>query len=178
LILNLQGENIFLRALEPEDVDLLYSWENNTEHWHISNTLVPFSKALLHQYVNSAQDIFLTKQLRFIICLKSDGKAIGAIDLFDFEPFHQRAGIGIIIAEDEQKKKGYASDALDVLIDYCFDVLLLHQVYCNINQENEASVNLFLGKEFSIVGLKKDWNRSKDGYSDELLLQLLNYRSY
>jgi diamine N-acetyltransferase len=176
--LNLQGKDIFLRAIEPVDADLLYLWENNPEHWKVSNTLTPFSKALLEQYVNSAQDIFLTKQLRLIICLKSTSEAIGAIDLFDYEPFHQRAGIGIVIASPSNRQKGYASDALDVLIDYCFDVLLLHQLFCNVEQENEASLNLFMSKDFQVVGIKKDWNRSKEGFSDEFLLQLLNYRSY
>lgn len=176
--LTLEGKNIYLRAIEPEDADLLYKWENNPRHWKVSNTLVPFSKFILEQYVNSAQDIFLAKQLRLVICLKDSGTAIGAIDLFDYEPFHQRGGIGIVIADISHQQKGYASDALDVFVNYCFDVLLLHQLYCNVEEGNEASLNLFLGKDFKIVGLKKDWNRARNGYNDEFLLQLLNHREY
>lgn len=172
----LKGENITLRALEPSDAIVLYKWENDPEVWRVSNTLVPFSNHLLEQYVNSAQDIYLTKQLRLIICLEE--VPIGTIDLFDFEPFHQRAGVGIIIAEKSQRQKGYASEAIDILIDYCFSSLLLHQLYCNIETNNESSLNLFLSKDFKIVGIKKDWNRTSDGYNDEYLLQLINYNDY
>jgi diamine N-acetyltransferase len=172
----LQGEEIFLRAVEPSDADILYLWENNPDHWRVSHTLLPFSKHLLLEYVNSAQDIFLSKQLRLIICLKQDDKPIGAVDLFDFEPFHQRAGLGILIAEKQFREKGYASEALDLTIDYCFEVLLLNQLFCNIEEENESSLNLFQGKGFDIIGLKKNWNRNSSGFSHEYMLQLLNYR--
>lgn len=172
----LQGKNITLRALEPSDVHVLYKWENDPEVWRVSNTLVPFSNHLLEQYVNSAQDIYLTRQLRFMVCLEST--PIGTIDLFDFEPFHQRAGLGIIIAEKSQRQKGYAAEAVDVLVNYCFSTLLLHQLYCNIESNNESSLKLFLGKNFNVIGVKKDWNRTSDGFNDEYLLQLINYNDY
>ena len=71
----LKSKNIELRALEPSDVDLLYQWENNEELWHLSNTVAPFSRFVLEQYVmDSHQDIFTTKQLRLMIDKKEDGK--------------------------------------------------------------------------------------------------------
>lgn len=170
------GANVSLRALEPKDAQILYEWENDAEVWKVSNTLVPFSMHLLEIYVNSAQDIYLNKQLRFMICLKD--KAIGTIDLFDYEPFHQRAGVGIIIADKSQRQKGYASEALGIIVDYCFSILFLHQLYCNIESSNEQSLKLFLAKDFSIVGVKKDWNRTSDSFNDEYLLQLINYNQY
>jgi diamine N-acetyltransferase len=174
--LNLKGERVFLRAIEPEDLDTLYLWENNPENWFISNTFAPFSKHLLEQYVNSVQDLFLARQIRLMLCLNQTLSPIGSVDIFDYEPFSQRAGLGIVIAEESQRQKGLASEALDLVINYCFDVLLLHQVYCNVSAENEQSLNLFLNKGFQVVGIKKDWNRSKDGFQDEYLLQLINYR--
>jgi diamine N-acetyltransferase len=174
----LKGEKVYLRALEPSDAQLIYNWENNPSIWRISNTLYPFSQHLIEQYVNSAQDIFLTKQLRFVICLTKDHTPLGTIDLFDYEPFHRRAGVGIIIAEEEFRQKGLAWEALSLLIDYSFDVLLLHQLYCNIEADNESSLSLFTSKDFKIVGLKKDWNLTSEGFKDEFLLQLINYRAY
>lgn len=172
----LKGKNIALRALEPHDAEVLYQWENDSEIWKVSNTLVPFSKHILEQYVNGAHDIYLTKQLRLMIC--NGNLSIGTIDLFDFDPFHQRAGIGILIGEKSQRKMGYASEAMDLLIDYCFSTLLLHQLYCNIGAENEGSLKLFLSKDFKIIGAKKDWIRNSDGFNDEYLLQLINFNEY
>jgi len=160
----LKGKNIELRALEPSDVDLLYQWENDEKIWHLSNTVVPFSRFVLDQYViNSTQDIYTNKQLRLMIdkIEKGNKTTIGSIDLFDFDPANKRAGIGILIIKNEQRK-GYASESLKLLLDYCFKTLHLHQVYCNITDMNTASLNLFKKHDFQIIGLKKNWLHIKD----------------
>jgi diamine N-acetyltransferase len=172
----LKSENLELRALEPSDIEVLYEWENNHELWHLSNTLTPVSRFVLEQYVMSAQqDIYSAKQLRLMINKKDEkGKSvIGSIDLFDFDPPNKRAGIGIMIIKSEQKK-GFASEALKVMINYCFNTLHLHQIYCNIESDNTASLSLFQNAGFVIVGTKKDWLSLKDKWKDELLLQLID----
>ena len=179
--MKLKGQNISLRAIEPADIDFLYQWENDSETWSVSNTQSPFSHFVLEQYITSAhQDIYTAKQLRLMIDLTpspspmGDGsRTIGCIDLFDFEPNHLRAGIGILIADKSNRKKGYASEALEILTEYCFHSLNLHQLYCNITIENESSVLLFQKHGFQITGIKKQWNRIGSEFKDELFLQLI-----
>lgn len=169
--MKLKGQHIQLRAIEPSDIDVLYQWENDTETWMVSNTQSPFSRFVLEQYITSShQDIYSVKQLRLIIC-NEENKAIGSIDLFDFDPNHLRAGVGILIAEKADRKKGYASEALSLLMDYCFSVLNLHQLYCNITIDNEPSILLFQKHGFQITGMKKQWVRDGESFKDELLLQ-------
>ena len=167
----LKGEQIYLRTLEPSDADIILKWENNSANWRVSNTLVPFSRKLIEDYVNSAQDIYSIKQLRFIICLVENDKEMGAIDLFDFDPYHQKVGLGILIAELEDRRNGYAKEAILLIKEYCFNQLNLHQVYCNILSENKTSVDLFEKSGFTICGIKKDWIKNKNGWLDELMLQ-------
>ncbi|MFO8129795.1 MAG: GNAT family protein [Bacteroidales bacterium] len=173
----LSGKNLSLRALEPSDVDLLYKWENDEEVWHLSNTITPFSRFTLEQYImNSHQDIYTNKQLRLMIDLLEAGspqKSIGAIDLFDFDPANMRSGIGILIVKEE-REKGYASGALDLLIDYAFNRIGLHQLYCNILKGHSMSLDLFRKKNFEVIGIKKEWIRIGDKWEDEYLLQLLH----
>lgn len=170
------NDKIVLRALEPEDVDFLFEFENNQEFWHLSNTLVPFSRFDLEQYILLAdKDIYAAKQVRFIIETKNadQRKAIGAIDLFDFEPKHLRAGIGVMVVKEE-RNKGIASGSLDLLIAYTFNDLGFHQLYCNIEEDNVESLKLFKNKGFEVVGTKKDWNRRNGRWISEHLLQLIN----
>ena len=168
----LHGEKVNLRALEPEDLYFLYTTENDTNFWQVSNTQVPFSKFVLKQYLENAhQDIFTAKQLRLII--EKNSRSIGTIDLFDFDPTHQRAAVGIWIADQGERQKGYAREALKILIDYAFKQLQLKQIYCNISSINKASINLFSGLDFILVGVKKDWNKTQEGWEDELLFQRL-----
>ena len=172
----LENDIIKLRAPEPSDLDLLYKWENDTETWISGNTLTPFSRHILAKYIETAHlDIFETSQLRLMIDLKSDNmRTLGSIDLFDFDSFNRRAGVGILIAEKADRGKGYAREALKVLVVYCFELLGMHQLYCNIESDNKASLNLFKNQGFQIIGLKKDWLLRKNKYADEYLLQLIN----
>lgn len=170
--------NIQLRALEPEDIDLLYKWENDQSIWHLSNTLAPFSRYILTKYIETAhQDIYQAKQLRLMIDLKTKDQettTIGTIDLFDFDPYNLRAGVGILIGNSAYRGKGYATQALKALIDYAFKILHLNQLYCNINEDNEQSLKLFQNLGFQVCGRKKLWNRISEGYVDEFMLQLIN----
>ena len=171
----LTNRAISLRALEPEDLELLYQWENDSSLWHLSNTLVPFSKYILKQYLENAhRDIYEQKQLRLIIQHNETGLDIGAIDLFDFDPTHRRAGIGILIASTKDRRKGYARESLETLMSYCFKVLHLHQLYCSIGTDNRESLNLFQGVGFKLVGEKKEWIYNGKGFDGELLLQCIN----
>ena len=168
----LEGENIKLRALEPEDLDLFYQWENDSTIWKISQTYTPFSKHILSRYLENAhQDIFTAKQLRLMI--EKDGVSIGTIELFDFEPIHMRAGLGIWIVQESDRRKGYAKEALRLMIEYAFFKLQLNQLYCNISASNQPSINLFSSLDFMLIGAKKKWNKYPNGWEDELMFQLL-----
>lgn len=170
--MNLVDGNIKLRALEPEDLDFLFEMENDEDFWQISSTQAPFSKHLLTKYLANAHlDIYQAKQLRLVIDYQN--KPIGFIDLFDFNPQHQRAGIGILIAKEYQNK-GLGLQVLNLLISYAFNVLLLHQLYADIETDNTASIKLFEKANFKLVGIKKEWNFTKNGYKDEALYQLIN----
>ena len=172
----MRSKNLQLRALELTDIDLLYQWENDTSVWHLSSTVTPFSRFALEQYVmNAGEDIFTTKQLRLMIDVHSGQKkvTIGCIDLFDFDPVNLRAGIGIMITKAE-REKGYASEALDLMADYAFSKLRLHQLYANVIAKNVASLDLFKKKHFVVIGVKKEWIITENNWEDEYMMQRIN----
>lgn len=162
-----------LRALEPSDVEVLYRWENDPEVWHVSGTLAPFSRHALEGFVEAQRyDIFQSRQQRLII-ESSEGEAIGTLDLFEVEPLHRRAGIGILIHGVENRRKGYAGEALDQAIAYARDILGMNQLWCNIEPDNEASLCLFRSRGFILAGTKRCWNWSPNGWKDEAIYQRL-----
>jgi diamine N-acetyltransferase len=172
----LTGENIQLRALEPGDLDFMYLIENDPMTWRVGNTLIPYSRHQLEQYILSAQhDLYSEKQLRLMIDLFIPGnekKTIGMIDLYDFEPRHERAGVGIFVLPEE-REKGYALEVVQVLIRYCFETLKLHNIHCNITSDNTASIRLFEKAGFTQCGLKKEWRHVDNYWMDELIFQLI-----
>lgn len=172
-MLALQGKTVFLRALEPEDLELLFSVENNQDFWEISATSTPYSRFILKQYLkNSHKDIYEVKQLRLAIC-KMDKTPIGFIDLFNFEPKNFRAEIGIIIASESDWGKGFAAEALEILKKYCFSQLGLHQVCAGVGEENLRSQQLFEKAGFEKTGHKKEWNFVNGAFKAELFYQFI-----
>ncbi|MEH6682104.1 MAG: GNAT family N-acetyltransferase [Sediminicola sp.] len=173
-MVSLKGNTVFLRALESEDLAFLYKLENDPAMWEISGTLTPFSKDVLKNYLDNAhRDIFEAKQLRLCIC-DSQGKAIGFVDLFDFDPHHQRAGIGLVILEEGERNKGAGTEAVQLMVDYTFSHLRLKQLFANVLAGNEASIHLFHKLGFQMVGTKKDWIYGNDGFKDEIMFQKIN----
>ena len=169
----LKNNHIQLRALEPNDLDMLYTWENNPEIWNVSQTLVPFSKFVLHKYLeNQHLDIYTTKQLRLVI-VDLKNTPVGLIDLFDFDPYNSRAGIGILIADKNNRGQGYSKYALKLFLEYAFNHLGLHQVFANVISDNKISIDLFSSLNFKKIGIKKDWIKKGKSFQDEILFQCI-----
>lgn len=170
----MQDELVILRALEPEDLEYLYKWENDMDLWEVSDTLTPFSHFALKQYIeNSHRDLYETKQVRLMICKTEDGTPVGLIDIYDFDPFHQRAGLGIMIHDKENRKQGYAGNAVKLVADYCFETLGLHQVYCSVPACNLASQKLFGSLGFNRTGYRKEWLKRGNEWEDVIYYQML-----
>lgn len=169
----LKGTQVYLRAMEPQDLELLYQWENNPANWEVSGTLTPYSKNQLKQFIEDSQhDIFTLKQARFMIC-KKDSNVIGTLDLFEFDPQHKRAGVGILIGDESERNKGFALEALQILSNYAENKLHLTQLFCTISSKNSPSIRLFEKAGYTLAGTKKSWLQHKEGLHDACFYQLI-----
>ena len=168
--MNIEGRICRLRALEPSDLDVMYGWENDTDVWRVSGTLAPFSRHVLSRLIEEQQfDIYATRQLRLVVESR-EGEAVGAVDLFEFDPQNLRAGVGVIISP-EYRHRGYGLDALNTLESYARKVLHLNQLWCSVTEDNLASQQLFLRAGFTECGRRKQWILTESGALDEILYQ-------
>lgn len=170
------NDRIYLRPVEPEDLDVMYQIENDPSMWDISSFTVPYSRYVLRQYIEGSQsDMFADKQLRLMIMRRSDDQVLGTVDLTDFVPLHSRAAVGIAVRQ-EYRREGYASDALNLLCEYAFRFLAIHQLYAHVAVENEASMALFRSAGFEQSGVLKDWLLTEQGYKDATIMQRIHTR--
>jgi len=171
----LENENILLRQLEPEDLETLYVWENDVNIWKTTNTIIPYSRyALKHYLENSHKSIFETGQLRLLIEDKKTNRPIGIIDLFDFDPMNARVALGVMIYAAIDRQQGFASAAMNLVVDYCFGILQMHQVYCNVAECNIGSIKMLSNLCFEQAGVKKQWLKIDNNWQDEILFQKIN----
>lgn len=163
---------IHLRAMEPEDLDMLYNIENDEKIWEVGATNVPYSRYALHDYIaNASNDIYADQQVRMIVENES-GETIGIADITNFDPRHRRAEVGLVIVK-QYRDKGYGRDTLTRLADYARNVINLHQLYAIIGVSNERTLHLFSQSGYREQARLKDWLMTGNNYGDAVLMQLI-----
>ena len=167
----IKGKKIYLRQIEPSDASIVLLWENNPDNWRVSGTEVPYSLHEMQQFIENASDVRANKQLRLIRCAIDSNEAIGTLDLFDINFKHKRAGVGILIGDQQARGKGYALESLSLLEDYVGRFLGLVNLYCGVHADNDASIQLFKKANYIQVGTRINWYVEGKNYTDELLFQ-------
>ncbi len=168
----LKDNSIILRSPEPEDLELMYTMENDTELWSVGNTTLPYSRYTLKRYLEtSCQDIVSEQQARFVI-ETLDGNSCGMIDLAEYDPINSRAEVCIGILSG-YRRQGIAAKALELLCNYATERLHLHQLYAYVPEWNQESLNLFQKSGFTPNATLKEWQRTENGYNDIIVMQRL-----
>lgn len=172
----LRSNKIKLRAVEPEDLDLMYLIENDTELWPCGQASVPFSHYALKQFIaESSNDFFHDRQLRLVI-EKTDGLSVGFVDLQRYDPQHHRAEVGIVVVP-EQQRQGLASEALRLLANYVSSHLGIHQLYALVPESNTASLALFRGCGYKKTATLKDWLSQGSKWQSVIVFQKILFPS-
>lgn len=172
-VYRLHTQELTLRAPEPEDIDIMLAFENDEELWDTGITTSPYSRYQLKKYISENQnDLYTDRQLRLLI-ETSAGDIAGIIDLFQFDPRHNRAEVGIVIHRAFRRKR-MARTALSMLEQHCFARLGIHQLYAYIREENKASIQLFLSCGYKICGKLHDWIYTGEGYKRVCIVQKMN----
>lgn len=159
-----------LRAIEPEDLDVLYQIENDEALWDVGITNVPYSRYTLHDYIaQSAGDIYTDRQVRLMI-ENEQRQTVGIVDIVNFQPQHLRAEVGIVV-QKPWRQRHYATAALEKVTAYAHKVLHLHQLYACVAEDNQVSLTLFGNAGFQRSAMLKEWLFDGHDYHDVVLMQ-------
>jgi diamine N-acetyltransferase len=170
----LEDERIRLRAVEPDDLELLYAWENDVTLWDVGNTRQPYSRFALKEYIAQCdRNIYEACQLRLMITDKHSSQTIGTVDLFDFDVHHSRIAFGLYVHASFQGC-GFATAALRLIESYVFEFLTINQLYCHIAASNTASINMFTKENYTQNAILKKWIKVQGGFEDVVVFQLFN----
>lgn len=165
--------DISLRAPEPEDLEVMLSFENDESIWEQSSATGPYSRYQLKRFLHESQnDLFVDRQLRLMIVL-STGEVAGIVDLSTFDPRHNRAEVGVVIRK-EFRRRGIGRKALALLEHHSFNLLGIHQLYALVREDNTASLSLFHSCGYIQSGCLKEWYRSGVGFRDVIVFQKFN----
>ena len=149
---------IHLRAIEPEDLDVLYAIENDHQLWNVGETNVPYSRYVLYDYLsNTKNDIYADRQVRMMI-ENDQHQSVGIVD--------------IIVIMNPFRHQGLAQATLEQIKEYALYTWHLHQLYAYISSNNTTSINLFKKCGFTSSILLKEWLFDGKAYHNAVLMQL------
>ncbi|MBQ8098193.1 MAG: GNAT family N-acetyltransferase [Bacteroidaceae bacterium] len=165
------GERVTLRAMEPEDLEVLYTLENDTTLWDVSSVNVPYSRYLLKQFIaKGTHDIYTDGQLRLMVESVEEGTVVGMADLVDFNPRHLRAEIGIVLGRD-YRGRGFGTEVLFLMERYVQEFLHLRQLYSYVSVKNEASIKLFQKANYVDTCTLRNWLYVGNEFVDAKIFQ-------
>lgn len=171
--MTLENDIVRLRAVEPHDSQLLFSLEADPAMDEVNFATAPASRHLIDRYIASyTADLHSDGQLRLIIEARDSGKAVGSIDISDYNPRDRRGFVGIAIVEGE-RRKGYGRAALEILCRYAALDLGIHQLAAQVAVDNTASKALFTSCGFKPAGRLRRWIRRGRAYQDAIIFQHL-----
>lgn len=137
-----EGKKVRLRSLEPEDYHFFYQWnlDTNTQK-NLAWIWFPTSMANIKDWIKKEVEKDPTNEDHFFVIETLAGKTIGSINANNISKNDGsfRYGLGII---ESERKKGYATDAIRIFLNYYFNELRYHKVNAAVYEFNESSLKL------------------------------------
>lgn len=172
-----------LRAVEPEDAEVMFSVENDTEVWAYSDNIAHFSMHFLKQYAETYNaDPWSQGMLRLIVCERRENMPayesdpLGIVDLYDISLLHRTAKVGIYIRKDF-RKEGVAKHSLYMLKSYVIRRLGLKSLLALVSVSNDAGKRLFTSSGFGKVGMIPQWIKGIGEKNEDVELYYFDCKS-
>ncbi len=166
----LESERIYFRNLQDSDIDKGYfEWLNDPEVSQYLETRYSIqTREMIKEFISN-QSGNKNSHL-FAICLKDNDLHIGNIKLGPIEFIHGRGDLSYLIGRKELWGKGYASEAVKLILGFAKKVLNLYKVDASVYEDNIGSYRVLLNNGFKKQGkLKNHWNINGK-YQDNILL--------
>ena len=137
----IEGEKIVLRSVDSSDIDTILLWENSSAEPLYGVYEEQFSRDDVEQFIENQQRYSLAEneQLRLMIC-SHEGERLGCVDLSEYDG--KNAFVSILIYNLDNRRKGFAENALQLVVDYAKS-LGLQTLYASIFPDNLPSLSLF-----------------------------------
>ncbi len=138
----LRGERVYLRPLEPADADLVHAWYEHADTARLMGEM-PRSLARRRADAQSASGEAGRDWFQFVICLLADDRPIGRADIFEIDRYNGSAGFGLAIGEHDLRGGGLGTEAVNVVVDFCFGQLRLERVWLVTDSVNLRAQHVY-----------------------------------
>jgi RimJ/RimL family protein N-acetyltransferase len=167
----LSSKQIYLRALEKEDLPLLQKWANDAEIRELTGEVTPTSFSGMQEFFEKVQTD--SSRIWFVIVLKGTDRVIGETGLLRmFHPW-RTTDLSIILGDKTAWGKGYGAEALYLLLDYAFGYLNFHRVSIGVVASNERAIRFYEKAGFKKEGIQREGYYHNHAYQDFVMMSIL-----
>ena len=137
-----RGELVYLRAIEPEDAELVHRWYS---HADTARLMGEWPRSLARRLADTQAAATSTDRtwFAFIICRLEDDRPVGRIDVFEIDRTDGSAGFGLAIGEHDARGLGLGGDAVNAMLDFCFGQLRLERVWLVTDSVNVRAQHVY-----------------------------------
>lgn len=165
----MDGKHIYLSPVNPEDAAIYTKWVNDRETSDkIGNSTMLYTEEAERSWLEDNGSEYI-----LAIVEKETDRLLGNCGIHEVSHTFQRAELGIFIGDEENRGKGYGSEALSLLLEYCFDTLNLHNVMLKVFSFNEAAIHTYKKVGFQEIGRRREAYYAKGKLWDEVYMDIL-----
>jgi len=166
----IHGNQVRLRALEPEDLRDYHRWLNDPEVVRYLKLYAPLSMPDEEAWYEEVRD----DPSQMVFAIESEaGQHIGNLSLMHLNWKDRSAELGIVIGDKSQWGKGYAQDAIQTLLAFAFGEMNLNRVYLRVFADHEPAINAYRKCGFVEEGRLREEIYADGRYHDMLVMAIL-----
>ena len=166
----LKGDRIYLSPINTEDVEQYTQWLNDLDVTiSLGNPGVIYGiekeREAIEQMIKGGTD--------FAIVTHDEDRLIGNCGLFSITERNRKATMGIMIGDKNYWDQGYGREAIELLLNYGFNILNLHNIMLSVYSFNKRAIKCYLTIGFKEIGKRREaYILGKRKY-DEILMDML-----
>ncbi|MCH8065015.1 MAG: GNAT family N-acetyltransferase [Chloroflexi bacterium] len=180
----LEGNLVRLRALEPSDLERVYSWINDREVTRYIAARYPMSRADEERWLRGSSPNSFGGGVQLAIEVKNgevqnggtnEVAHIGNIDLVEVRPEDRKAGLGVMIGDKDYWSNGYGTDAVVTILRFAFHEMNLNRVWLHAFDFNERAQACYRKCGFQEEGRLREHYYTEGRYCDSVVMAVLRH---
>jgi RimJ/RimL family protein N-acetyltransferase len=168
-----QGERVLLRAIERDDLPVLWAFNNSLAVELAGGGDPPMPQSLAHLQAEFESQASQGGRAGSSFAIEVDGRLIGQCALFAFDDVAQVCELGITIGDRDYWGKSFGREAVALLLAYAFRYRNMRRVYLKVHGRNERARRSYLACGFVEEGRLRVHVWSDGAYDDLVLMGLL-----
>lgn len=166
------GEKIYLSPFSLDDVEIYTQWLNNmeiTDNLGISDRMTTIENSR-----NWIKRVIDEKAYQFLIIELKNDRILGKIELYKVDYIKRIGEIGVFIAEKSDRGRGFAKEAINLLLDFSFNYLNLNNIMLGVFEFNKIAIELYEKIGFKEIGRRRKSYFLNGEYFDSVFMDILS----